>query len=140
MKGGDGSVISDGYFRTMCIPLTAGRDFDARDGINTAKVAILNQSAAQMLFPGENPIGKHVTVRWERQPDAEIVGVVADIRHDSLEHKPEPCVFLPVSQEPHMLVSLVVRTSGNPDLLARSVQEQIHTVDPEQGIAETKTM
>jgi putative ABC transport system permease protein len=140
MSGGDVSIVSESYFRTLSIPFVLGRDFDVRDNISSPKVVILNQSAAQMLFPGEDPIGKHVTVRWDRQPDAEVVGVVADIRHDSLAHKPEPCLFLPASQEPHMLVSLVIRTAGNPSTLAKSVEQQIRSIDPDQGISETKTM
>jgi putative ABC transport system permease protein len=140
MSGGDVSVVSDGYFHTLGIPIIGGRDFDAHDGFDGPKVAILNQSAAQMLFPGETAIGKHVSVAWERQPDAEIIGVVADARHDDLNHRAGPCLFLPESQEPHLLLSLVIRTAGNPELLAHSVEQQIHTVDPEQGIAEIKTM
>jgi putative ABC transport system permease protein len=140
MSGGDVSVISDGYFRTLGIPIIAGRDFDVHDGFDAPKVAILNQSAAQTLFPGENAIGKHVAVAWERQPDAEIIGVVADARHDDLNHQAGPCLFLPESQEPHLLLSLVIRTAGNPELLAHSVEQEIHNVDPEQGIAEIKTM
>jgi putative ABC transport system permease protein len=138
--GGDVSVISESYFRSLEVPILAGRDFDDRDALNAPKVAILNQSAAQMLFPGEDPIGKHVKVAWDRQPDAEIVGVVADIRHGGLATKPDPCLFLPVTQEPHLLLSLVIRTQGDPSLLAKAVAEAIHSVDPDQGIAEIKTM
>src|SRR5262249_2302250 len=102
--------------------------------------AILNESAARLLFPGENAVAKHVKVQWEREPDAEIIGVVADIHHDSFQNKPQPCVFLPVSQEPHYSVGLVIRTAGNPALAARAVQEQIRAADPDQGVAEIKTM
>jgi len=140
MPGGEVSVISRDYFRTLGIPLLAGRDFDNRDSYDATKVGILNQSAAQMLFPGEDPIGKHLKVQWERQPDAEVIGVVADIRHDSLNEKPSPCMFLPVSQEPNLSVSLVIRTFGDPSRLAKSVEEQIHAVDPDQGVLEIKTM
>jgi putative ABC transport system permease protein len=140
MTGGDVSVISSDYFRSLHIPFLAGRDFDRRDSISSPKVVILNESAARMLFPGENALGKHVAVRWEGQPDAEVIGIVADIRHGGLQYAPDPCVFLPVSQEPHFLVSLTIRTSVDPILLAGSVEEQVRAVDPDQGVSEIKTM
>src|SRR5262249_31325081 len=128
------------YFRAMGIPFLSGRDFDSRDGIDAPFAAILNESAAQMLFPGEDPIGKHVRVAWERSPNAEIVGVVADIRHAGLQFKPDPCLFLPQSQEPNYQVALVVRSTGDPLKLAKTVQEQIRAVDPDQGVTDIRTM
>jgi ABC-type antimicrobial peptide transport system permease subunit len=69
-----------------------------------------------------------------------VIGIVADIRHGGLQYAPDPCVFLPVSQEPHFLVSLAIRTSVDPILLSRAVEEQVRAVDPDQGISEIKTM
>src|SRR5262249_12681595 len=52
------SVVSDGYFRAMAIPMTAGREFEQHDRIGAPMVAVINQAAARMLYPGEDPIGK----------------------------------------------------------------------------------
>src|SRR5262249_51170959 len=68
------SIVSDDYFRTMGIPLIAGREFDRRDRGNSPQVAIINQAAARMLYPDENPIGKQLVVVWSGPPQAEIVG------------------------------------------------------------------
>jgi putative ABC transport system permease protein len=138
--GGDVSVVSTDYFRTMRISVISGRDFAARDRAGTPQTAILNQSAARMLFGGEDPIGKRLNVWWGQQPEVEIVGVVADIRHSGLQHRPEPCLFLPNAQQPNLRASLVVRTSGDPMALARSVRDQIRAVDPDQGVSDVMTM
>ena len=63
-KGGDVSVVSSDYFRTMGIPILAGREFDRRDYMGSPGVAILNREAVRMLFGEEDPIGKRLRVMW----------------------------------------------------------------------------
>jgi putative ABC transport system permease protein len=139
--GGDVSIVSDAYFRTMGIPVIAGREFDAHDRAASPRVAILNQSAAQENFPGENPIGKRMRVAWGQGPnEVEIVGVTADIHHRALDGKPEPCLFMPQAQQPSAFVSLVVRTEGDTVSIIPAVKEQIHAVYPSQGIQDIQTM
>ena len=108
--GGDVSVVSSAYFRTMSIPIVTGRDFDARDESKTPLVAVINQSLARQLFPGEDPIGKHLIVGWgvagrpmDFDPTFEIVGISADVRHAGLQLEPAPCVFLAQDQAPSFL-------------------------------------
>jgi putative ABC transport system permease protein len=132
-RGGDVSVISDGYFHTMGIPILAGRDFDSRDRFGLPGVAILNETAARQIFPGENPIGKRLRVWWSVVREAEIVGVAADIRHSTLEMPPDPCLFLSNAQTPSLFASLVIRTNGAPGAAAAAVKEQMRAVDPDQG-------
>jgi putative ABC transport system permease protein len=132
-RGGDVSVISDGYFHTMGIPILAGRDFDSRDRFGSPGVAILNETAARQIFPGENPIGKRLRVWWSFVREAEIVGVAADIRHSTLEMPPDPCLFLSNDQTPSLFASLVIRTNGAPAAAAAAVKAQMLAVDPDQG-------
>jgi predicted permease len=140
--GGDVSIVSDGYFHTMGIPITAGREFDTHDRAAAPNVGVLNQTAAWQIFSGENPIGKRLRVAWGPDPteDIEIVGVAADIRHRSLDVKPDPCLFMPQAQQPSAYVSLVVRTAVDPLLLIPAVKQQIHAVYPSQGIQDIQTM
>lgn len=138
--GGEVSVISTDYFRTMGISVICGRDFDARDRAGALQTAILNQSAARMLFDNEDPIGKHLNVAWGEKPEVEVVGVVADIRHGGLQYKPDPCLFLPNRQQPNLRVSLVIRSSGDPAVLAQLVRNQIREVDLDQGISDVMPM
>jgi putative ABC transport system permease protein len=140
ISGGDFSVISDGYFRTMGIALLAGREFEARDRKGAPEVAILNQTAAERIFPGEDAIGKHVKFMGYFNPTLEIVGVAKDIRHHGLEYPPDPCIFLPQAQQPNGLAALVIRTSGDPRALIPAVKEQMRAVDPNQGAQDIATM
>src|SRR5215471_7591726 len=134
------SLISDEYFRTMGIPLIAGREFDVRDRLDGPPVAIINQAAARMLYPDENPVGKQLIVAWSGPPQAEIVGIVADHRFQGLESEPGPFIFLPNSQRPSLIMGLVVRTAGDPLTMIKAIREAMHSVDPEQGVLETTTM
>ena len=138
--GGDVSIVTPGYFMTLGIPILQGRDFDDHDRRNSSQVAILNQTAARMMFPNEDPIGKRIRVWWNRSPIVEVVGVVGDIRHSQLSTAPDPCLFMPNDQQPFPFSSLVIRTSGDPARLAAAVRQQIRQVDPDQGVAEVETL
>jgi putative ABC transport system permease protein len=140
MAGGDVSVVSDGYFRTMGIPLLGGRDFDTRERLGSPGVAILNQTAARIIFPNENPIGKHLTVAWTEVTNPEIVGIVADTLHNGLETKPDPCLFLSEAQTPSLFASLVVRTQGDPLAAVSAIRAQMRAVDPNQGTLDIRPM
>jgi putative ABC transport system permease protein len=137
---GDVSIITPGYFHTLGIPILSGRDFDQHDLLNANQVAIMNQAAVDMLFPGENPIGKRVRVWWSHSPIVEIVGVVANIRHSQLNSDPYPCLFLPNDQQPYRFSSLVVRTTGDPASLVPAIREQVRQVDADQGVAEIASL
>jgi putative ABC transport system permease protein len=107
---GDVSIITPGYFEAMRIPMVRGRTFTTEDRAGSSPVAILNQSAARMLFPGEDPMGKRLKVWWNDSPVVEVVGVVADVRHSGVSTPPEPCLFMPNDQQPFPFTALVVRT------------------------------
>jgi putative ABC transport system permease protein len=135
------SVVSDGYFATMGIPIIAGRDFDRRvDRFGGPGVVILNRAAASTLFPGENPLGKRVRLDWTFVTNAEIVGIVENTRHDSLADAPEPTVYVGNMQAPSMFASLVVRTQSDPMTAVTAVKEAMRQVDPDQGAAEITSM
>jgi putative ABC transport system permease protein len=138
--GGDVSIISPGYFKAMSIPMIRGRAFDDQDRAGHPLVAILNQTAARMLFPGENAVGKRVEVQWSENDVVTVVGVVADIRHEAVNSSPDPCIFMPNEQQPFPFASLVVRTTGDPAVLEQAIREQLKVVDPDQGIAKIELM
>lgn len=138
--GGDVSIITPGYFEAMRIPMVRGRAFNAQDRAGSPLVAILNQTAARMLFPGQDPVGKRVKVWWTNSPIVEVVGVVADIRHSGVSTPPDPCLFMPNEQQPYPFTSLVVRTAGSTAGLAEAIRQQIRMVDDDQGIAKIEEM
>jgi hypothetical protein len=140
MLGAGFSVISDGYFHTMGIPLLAGREFDSRDRSGSTLVAVINWAAARMLYPNENPIGKQLMVDWNGPPQAEIIGIAADSRFEGMQAQPEPFIFLLNSQRPSLFCGLVIRTASDPLTMIAAVREAVRSVDPDQGVMETSTM
>jgi putative ABC transport system permease protein len=138
--GGDISIITPGYFSAMTIPLVKGRDFEDRDRIGSPPVAILNQTAARVLFGDEEVLGRRLKVSWSDAREVEVVGVASDIRHSQLHTSPDPCLFMPNAQQPFPFSALVVRTTGDPRRLDEAVEREIRSVDPDQGVGEIQTM
>jgi putative ABC transport system permease protein len=138
--GGDVSIITPGYFEAMRIPMFRGRAFNAHDRAGSPLVAILNQSAARMLFPGEDAVGKRVKVQWTNNDVVEVVGVAADIRHSGVSTPPEPCLFMPNDQQPYPFTALVVRTVGDPAQMENAIRKQIRMVDADQGISKIEEL
>jgi putative ABC transport system permease protein len=141
------SVITPGYFRTMGIPIIAGRNFDSQDRPDVPHVAIINQTLANRYFPGEDPVGKRIRLRWGPTLQFEIVGVAGDSRTGlsgggsaGLREQPGSIVFLNNAQEPSPVASLVVRTTGVPLATVKAVREQIRAVNPNQGVSDIQTM
>jgi ABC-type antimicrobial peptide transport system permease subunit len=95
-----------------------------------------------MLFPNEDAVGKRLKVQWGpgSNPIVEVVGVVADIRHDGVSTPPDPCLFMPNDQQPFPFTSLVVRTTGNPASLENAIREQVRAVDSDQGITKMELL
>jgi hypothetical protein len=135
------SIITPGYFSTLGIPILQGRDFNQYDRKDRQPVAIVNETAARMFFPRENPIGKQLRVWWDDpQPVVQIVGVAHDIRHSTLSAAPDPCLFMPNDQYPFPFTGLVVRTVGDPLRLTAAIRREIRKVDDDQGISKVETM
>ena len=131
-------VVAGDYFRTMGIPLLAGRDFDARDGAREPKVAIVNERLARALWGGDDPAGRQVIMS-----DAvyEVVAVVGNVRHVSLERAPEPELYLPYGpDEAPSTMALVVRARGEALALARSVAGTIHGRDAQIPVYGVSTL
>ena len=127
------AVMSD-YFQTMGIQLRRGRVFDQYDGRETGpKVAIVNESVVRRYFGDVDPLGK--LVRMPMAGDLQIVGVVADIRHDGLEASAEAEVFVPYFQFPLSEMQIVMATDRDAGSIARLVQSEIAALDPGLPIA-----
>jgi putative ABC transport system permease protein len=141
-------AISHNYFRAMGIPMATGRGFTEHDDARARRVAIVNEAMARRYWPGENPIGKRVALDLEAMrffPDRppildipagmrEIVGIVKDIRHGSLESSPVPEMYVPFLQRPEQDMTLVVRSSADPAMLAAAAREAVGTIDADQPI------
>jgi predicted permease len=133
---GDVRIITPGYFKTLGIPLLSGRLLSDGDTENAPPVMIINEALARSRFAGENPIGKRI---WVNQTAREIVGVVGDVRSE-IAWKAPPCGFLPVAQTPIVTIRLfegwfpshvLVRASGEPEQLAKSVEQAVRETAPQ---------
>ncbi|MDP9121576.1 MAG: ABC transporter permease, partial [Acidobacteriota bacterium] len=136
-------IISPDYFKTMAIPVVRGREFAASDSAKGQPVAIVNQTFVTKFFPQQNPLGQRVTFGDPQQKDSQwlsIVGVVGDVRHNSLNEQPDAEAYWPQVQNPIGLASLVVRGDGDPAALTRAVREQIRAIDHELPVDRVRTM
>src|SRR5262249_19774524 len=117
-----------GYFRTLGIPLLAGRDFTWADDEQAPRVVILNQTLAQRFWPGENPLGKHITFTRFQAP-FEVVGVVGDTRNASIEAAPLITLYSSYGQWTGQRITISLRTAGDPMALSRALASQISAID-----------
>ena len=144
-----------GYFESLQIPLVRGRFISERDAGNAPKVALINETAAKLYWPGEDPIGKRITMGQPFLPEIsdaqprEIVGIVKDVREEGLDEDAPPIVYAPLAQTPAPLltmvvrlipVSLVVKTDREVANLATLVQKEVWAVDPQQPVNDVRMM
>jgi predicted permease len=130
-------AASGGYFRTLGIPLRAGRLFDSRDVPAGPPVVIVSDSVAQQFFPGEDPVGKRVIVG---NATAEIVGVVGSIRRASLADAPRQDMYFPFEQTPSQAAALFLRTTGNPADSLPAVRAAIQQVERQAVVDDVRTL
>jgi predicted permease len=131
--------VNHDYFNSIKLPLLRGRNFTAYDDQSAPRVVIINAALAQLLWPGENALGKHVRVGGPDSPLAEIVGVVGDIKHWSLITPQRPEIYSPFSQNPKRSAYLTVR-SAQPNNLTAAVRQAVMTVDQNQPVYNVKTL
>ncbi|HEX4064956.1 MAG TPA: ABC transporter permease [Acidobacteriaceae bacterium] len=132
--------VGIGYFQTMGIPLLRGRDFTAQ--VDGASAAIINETMAAHLFPGQDPIGR--TLRQDKSTYT-IVGMARNSKFRTIGEKPSDVAYLFLNAAPEKANSffgttILVRTSMDPRALASSVREQIAALDPNMAVFNTETM
>ena len=132
--------ISQDYHRAMGISLLKGRYFTEQDREKSAPVIIINDSMARRYWPDEDPVGRHMTIPSAGPISREIVGVVADVKHEKLDAESGSEMYAPYLQIPYTFMSLAVRTGTDPAQMANSVRSQILAVDSSQAIYDVKTM
>ncbi len=130
-------VVTDGYFEAAGIQLKSGRTFTEADRSAAERVTVVNQTLARTLWPGQNPLGQIMTQDGGRR----VVGVVADVRHQSAEESGGSEMYLPMRQtSDYSAMDLVVRTALPPDTLAASIRAALRPVDPNLPANEFQTM
>jgi putative ABC transport system permease protein len=135
-------VASPEYFRTLHIPLRAGRFLSPSDGPDAPKVALISERLARRWWKNESPIGRRIKIGEAdfKSPWMTIVGVVGDVVHNPYERIPRQTFYLPYQQAPALWMDIGVRTAGDPLMAAPAVTAAIRSVDPEQPITDMRTM
>jgi putative ABC transport system permease protein len=136
-RGADFRRVNLQYFKALRIPLLRGRNFTEQEVKQSAKVLVISELLASQVFPNEEPLGKRLIMMMEKDP-WEIIGVVGDIRHRSLESQPFPAMYMPSNQTGG--TNLVIRTQGDPANLAAAVRKEVQAIDPDQPVAAVRTM
>ena len=137
----DKPCVSPGYFRAMGMPVLRGRAFTENDNETAAGVVIVSHLVARTLWPGENPIGKRISMEDNPKPEdwLGVVGVVDDVKQQGLAKKSEPAIYQPYLQvsRPGFLshMTFVVRTASRPESVASGMRAVLRSVDKNQPIS-----
>jgi predicted permease len=120
--------VRPGFFQSVAIPMVRGRDFTEQDSKTSPHVAIVNQTAANLYWPNQNPVGKLVKFFGEAAP-VEVIGVVRTANYKAVGEKPVPFVYFSMQQYYFPTAVLYVRTTGEPDAVVTSVRREVQALD-----------
>jgi predicted permease len=143
----DTSIVSPEYFHVLGMTLLRGRLFADQDLEATPSIAVINQAAARMYWPGkdgkgEDPVGKRVSVRSRTAKPGwtTIVGVIADARTESLADAGIPQMYFDIYQRPAKFLALYLRGQVDPATISAQVRTQVQAVDPEIPVFHAETL
>ena len=117
--------VTPGFFAAMGIPIISGRDLTRDDNETAPRVVIIDQTAAERYWPGENPIGRRLNISGEL---VSVVGVVRNSKHQFINERPEPMVYLSFFQHAND-TSILIKTVGNPIAMKAALVDAIHRID-----------
>ena len=131
--------ITPNYFATLRIPLVRGRIFNDGDRQTTTQVAIVSEAMAQQFWPDADPVGKRF--HFFGDPGLrEIVGVVKNTVINTIGEKPQPIIYLPITQDYSPAVTLQVRTTGRPEAVIGTLRSQVQSLDTNMAITNVQTI
>jgi predicted permease len=136
-------TVSPSYLPLLRVPLRAGRQLGPADDRPDAQpVVLVSAATVRRYFGGQDPVGQRL--RFGRADDPgpwrTIVGVVGDVSDRADEREPRPTVYVPFGQKPSFGIYFALRTSGDPRALTAAARAVIHAVDPEQSVAQERTL
>ena len=134
--------VSHNYFRTMGIPLLAGRLFDQRDLVSAPNVTVISKALAQIYFPNGNALGKQISFAFPPDPGIprQIVGIVGDVRDISLSDSPKPMMYVPFSQAPFPGAVVVVKSPLSVSSVAATIRQQVAKIDKDLPVGDIASM
>ena len=133
-------TVSDDYFTALGVPVLAGRAFDSRDTQNGQSVVIIGKTIADRVFAGRDPIGRKLRYSSFQGNGDLVVGVVGDVKITGLDEAIRPVLYYPFRQSSSTFQNLVVRTDGDPNVLAGAIRNEIRNLEPDAAILNVRTM
>jgi putative ABC transport system permease protein len=133
--------VAGNYFGAMRIPLRAGRLFTQSDNLQSPLICVVNDMLVRRFWPGQSPLGgRMLLLGFDPPRSCEVIGVVGDVASERVQSPDWPTVYIAQRQVQSPTMVMVVRTTGAPLSIAPSVQRVIRQLDPDQAIAELRTM
>lgn len=132
------NVVGPDFFSTMGIPIVQGRDFNSQDREGSPGVVVVNEELARRYFAGQNPIGKRL--RFSDNPQLEIVGVARNAKYRNLREQPLPFIYIPLGQEYHSGMTLMVRTHGDPASIVAALRSEMRALNKDVPVFAVQTM
>lgn len=137
MVGVDVIPVSPAFFRTVAVPLVAGRDFSAADSATAAKVVVVNETLKQRFWPAGGAVGETLSLGGEAYS---VIGIARDTKYRSLREAPRMVMYLPYAQAHQATANLLVRTSLPPDRIIESVRETVRQIDATMPVYNVRTL
>jgi putative ABC transport system permease protein len=142
--------VTSGYFQALGVPLIRGRLFSAAEDLkDSPPVVIINQAFVQRYFPNEDPIGRHLVLgithgtgdpaQPELTAEGDIIGIVGNVREQSLADTVSPCTYVPFNSGPFHVAALV-RTSADPALVSRAMRLAVRAIDPDIAVYDVHSL
>jgi ABC-type antimicrobial peptide transport system permease subunit len=137
--------VSPGYFRTIAMPILAGRDFSARDASTAPPVAIVNETLATRLWPGQSPIGQRLRSLGPGNtfgPPIEVIGLVRNAQYATVGEAPKAFAYFPLSQQYTSRATLFVRVGADDDTMSIGplVRSTLQTIEPDVSVLRMTTL
>jgi predicted permease len=136
-------AVSGGYFDVLRTPLKKGRVFTDHDADSSARVVVVNEAFVRKFSPQRDAVGRRMQFVWHgQQQEAEVVGVVGDVRNDGLDAAPPPRVYRSILQYPSIRLAVFLRARSDVDVKAtkEALTQTVHSINPELPVFDVRTM
>jgi len=134
------NAVGPDYFQTMGITVLSGREFNVHDRAGSPHVVVINETLAGRLWPGENPIGRRLSLNSAKGPWVEVIGMARDGKYSTLGERARPFIYQSGLQDYSSKMTLVVRTESDPAAMVGALRNEVHALEPGLAISDIKTL
>jgi predicted permease len=128
------NIVGVDYFKAMGVPIVSGRRFEARDTESSQQVAVVSETMARHYYPNGDALGKRFGKTADKRNEIEIVGIVKDVKYQSLTENPRSMIYYPLNQHPDPVSNFIIRTSHDPQIVIPAVRRVLAEVNSDLPI------